>query len=266
MALCFRPRVNTHSLFVPRVECARRKQIGGFNINASNNPTISNQHTPPTIPSFGNNQNARGGVVTNPYSKQAIRDPSSNAPRNAQSNNSGNDIPSGKEGNNVLPYASNMMTHGITPEFHQGQQRNREINTQHHHHHHPHRHGGYVRNQRQFGTSVGVSIDSGVMDAPRTTSLSSTTPLSYPPSSTKYMANTTEDSLSDASSASSDEDILSFNIFGKKWTYYFSFVQAHTMLLCIHSYIHASVVIYLVHRNIISQWEFRLPLLSIASQ
>ncbi|KAL3761866.1 hypothetical protein ACHAWU_009031 [Discostella pseudostelligera] len=197
-------------------ECARRKQIGGFNINASNNPTISNQHTPPTIPSFGNNQNARGGVVTNPYSKQAIRDPSSNAPRNAQSNNSGNDIPSGKEGNNVLPYASNMMTHGITPEFHQGQQRNREINTQHHHHHHPHRHGGYVRNQRQFGTSVGVSIDSGVMDAPRTTSLSSTTPLSYPPSSTKYMANTTEDSLSDASSASSDEDILSFNIFGKK--------------------------------------------------
>ena len=95
---------------------------------------------------------------------------------------------------------------GITPEFRQGQ-RNRET-TQYPHH------GGYVRNQRQFGTSVGVSLDSGVMDEPRT---SAATSYSQHQSSTeRYLANNTEDGLSDVSSTSSDEDILSFNIFGKK--------------------------------------------------
>ena len=163
------------------LECTRKK-------NALNNTSPTNE------PSSKHQESSRVGVVTNPYNKQANRKtPTSNA---TQTQNGDNNMQSGEGRNIVLPYASSI-SHGITPEFHQGR-RNNERTTQQHHPHH----GGYVRNQRQFGTSVGISIDSGAI---------------YKSSSSiKYTMANTDDSESDVSSASSDEDILSFNIFGKK--------------------------------------------------
>ncbi len=173
---------------VPRLECTKKK-------NALNNTTLLNiHHTPTTEPSSGHKQSSRGGVVPNPYNKQANRKtPTLNAP---QTQNGDKNMQSGEGGDVVIPYAS-VISHGITPEIHQGR-RSSERTTQQQQPHH----GGYVRNQRQFGTSVGISIDSGAMNESS--------------SSTKYATANTDDSESDVSSASSDEDILSFNIFGKK--------------------------------------------------
>jgi hypothetical protein len=199
------------------IECNRKKQARYSNTNA--NTSFNNLHTPPNLPSSGHQQY----VVTNPYNKQTNnnnnRIPTSNAAtaRNAPTPQN-NVMQTRKEGNIVLPHASsNNRMHGITPEFRQGQ-RNRELTSQQHHNH-PHHHGGYVRNQRQFGTSVGISIDTDLMEDPRTTTsmkLSTSTPVLPPPSRKHNMANNTEDSSSDGSSDCSDEDILSFNIFGKK--------------------------------------------------
>lgn len=78
---------------------------------------------------------------------------------------------------------------------------------------HPHR-GGHVRNQRQFGTSVGVSLGVGMTDDGMTDELrecfSSTI-------TTSNKSTKADDDMSDVSTASSDdEELLSFNIFGKK--------------------------------------------------
>lgn len=211
--------------FVLHIECNRKKQARYSNVSANtsnSNASFNNLHTPPTLHSSGHQQYARGGVVTNPYNKQTSnnnRISTSNAatPRNAPTQN--DVMQTRKEGNIVPPHASsNNRMHGITPEFHQGQ-RNRELTSQQQHQH-PHHHGGYARNQRQFGTSVGISIDPDVKENSRTTTsmmLSTSTPVLPPPSRKHNMANNTEDSSSsDGSSDSSDEDILSFNIFGKK--------------------------------------------------
>jgi len=104
---------------------------------------------------------------------------------------------------NAPPYASDMLN-GATPEFGQGQQRNRQQSTQH-----PHR-GRHVRNQRQFGTSVEVSLDSGMTDELRDCMAAFST-------DARKEKGRADDDVSDVSSSSSDdEELLSFSMFGNK--------------------------------------------------
>ena len=229
-------------------ECHRKKQNRQASVN--NNGSYSNNFNPPhetSKSSSANNnpynqyrtpqttgtvssssggyqqQGSRGGGgVTNPYNKAGGRNSnpyvsnnnsraSINANNRRQSGQQNNHV--AKNGklagkNNAPQYASDML-HGITPEYGSQQQRDRE-GTQH-----PHR-GRNIRNQRQFGTSVGVSIgDTGEDESMSDELKECMAAFSNPASSTK---NTREDDdISDVSSDSSDdEDLLSFNIFGKK--------------------------------------------------
>mmetsp|Transcript_2829 Transcript_2829/g.6286 ORF Transcript_2829/g.6286 Transcript_2829/m.6286 type:complete len:96 (+) Transcript_2829:460-747(+) len=95
------------------------------------------------------------------------------------------------------------MIHGATPEF-SNAQRNGQSQ------HHPHR-GRNVRSQRQFGTTIGVSLDSeGMTDELQEFSKS------FSSDATKKSGSAGGD-LSDISSSSSDdEDLFSFSVFGKK--------------------------------------------------
>jgi len=103
----------------------------------------------------------------------------------------------------------------VTPESsQQGQQRNRQPQQQQQQsiQKYTNRGGRHVRNQRQFGTSVGVSLESGMTDE-----LQECMAAFSNPKSAKKGSGSADDRLSDISSDSSDdEELLSFNIFGKK--------------------------------------------------
>lgn len=98
------------------------------------------------------------------------------------------------------------MLSGSAPEYGHAPRGSRDA-TQH-----PHR-GGRVRDQRQFGTSVGVSLDSGMTDELRNCMAAFS---SEPKTSSSGKARDDDDGISDVSSTSSDEEILSFTFFGNK--------------------------------------------------
>ena len=195
--------------------------------SANNNP-YNQYRTPQTTGTVSSSsggyqqQGSRGGGgVTNPYNKAGgrnsnpyVSNDNSRASINAKNRQSGqqrnNNNKNAPRGNNNAPQYASDMLHGITPEYGSQQQRDREV-TQH-----PHR-GRNIRNQRQFGTSVGVSIgDTGDEDETMSDELKECmAAFSNPASSTKN-TRADGDDISDVSSESSDEDILSFDIFGKK--------------------------------------------------
>lgn len=216
-------------------ECHKRKQRRRDSANSHNNASYSNNFNPPPEESRpGNNpynnrtpqtssssgyqqqQRSRGGAVTNPYTnpyKQTSRphsapnqreDPPRNAPNNNQRGQNGR--------TNTQPMYASDMLRGSIPECGQGQ-RNRQAAQ------HPHR-GGRVRNQRQFGTTVGVSLGSGsgMTDELEECMAAFSKPESSSAKKKRDSGKTFEDDIiSDVSSTSSDEDILSFNLgFGNK--------------------------------------------------
>lgn len=196
--------------FANRVECNRRKQLRDSNDGAlrgvlpRNNHSYhppgasmssSNHHTPKAWSSFGYQQR----IVSNPY-KQVSR-AQSNAPPNVQSNDQrGTKCDAQNDAAHVaLPYASDMMK-GVTTHSRQGPLNREAIQ-------HPHR-GGSVRNQRQFGTSMSIG-SGGTAFAPGFTQADASSSNNNPGTDRD------NDAASDVSSASSDEDLLSFNVFGK---------------------------------------------------
>ena len=165
----------------------------------------SNHHTPQARSSFGYQQR----IVSNPY-KQVSRAPS-NAPPNVQSNDQrGTKSDAQNDAAHVaLPYASDMMK-GMTSHSRQGHLNREAIQ-------HPHR-GGSVRNQRQFGTSMSI-VSGGATDELRhcmTAFAPGFTQADASSSNNNPGTDRDDDAASDVSSASSDEDLLSFDVFGKK--------------------------------------------------
>lgn len=165
----------------------------------------SNHHTPQARSSFGYQQR----IVSNPY-KQVSRAPS-NAPPNVQSNDQrGTKSDAQNDAAHVaLPYASDMMK-GMTSHSRQGHLNREAIQ-------HPHR-GGSVRNQRQFGTSMSI-VSGGTTDELRqcmTAFAPGFTQADASSSNNNPGTDRDDDAASDVSSASSDEDLLSFDVFGKK--------------------------------------------------
>lgn len=181
--------------------------------STANNP-YNQYRTPQTSSGYQQQQQQRsgGGVVTNPYSKQASNrnnnnnnDPyssSTRANKNMRRQNEGGRM------NTAPPYASDMLR-GITPPEYEGavQQRGDQ---------HLHR-SRNVRNQRQFGTSVNIGSSLG-----SSSGMTNELPECMAAFSKQSSSKTTtkdDDDISDvslSSSESSDEEILSFNIFGKK--------------------------------------------------
>jgi len=163
----------------------------------------NNHHTPQARSSFGYQQR----VVSNPY-KQVSRAPN-NGPPNVPSNDqrgTKSDVQN-DAAYEALPYASDMMK-GVTSHSRQVHPNREAIQ-------HPHR-GGRVRNQRQFGTSMSIG-SGGTTDelhqcmtafAPGFTQADASSSNNNPG------ANFEDDAASDVSSASSDEDLLSFDVFG----------------------------------------------------
>jgi hypothetical protein len=119
--------------------------------------------------------------------------------------------------NETLPYASDMMR-GMASDSRQDHPDREAVQ-------HPHR-GGRVRNQRQFGTSIGVSLGSvGMTDELRRCMTAFAPGFMQPDSeSSKDNQGTNnqgtdrdDNTLSDISSTSSDDEgLLSYNVFGKK--------------------------------------------------
>lgn len=219
-------------------ECHRKKQAHLSSRNNNNNGSYSNNFNPPHEASRSANNpynqqyrtpnqtstsypQRRREVVTNPYNKQAAgtninpyasgntrssQNVSGSNQRGQKNNNKRHNGGPGRTNRNVpIPFASDVLHNAeITPEFGGQGQRGRE-DTQH-----PHR-GPNVRNQRQFGTSISLGSGLGMTDE-----LQVQAAFSSNPASSSTAKDNTDDDISDVSSTSSDEDILEFNIFGKK--------------------------------------------------
>lgn len=169
-------------------------------------------------PSYGYQQR----VVTNPY-KQANEAPKyapSHVPNNVQrgQNNLGKNNDAWKMATNeTLPYASDVMR-GMASDSRQDRP-DREAAQ------YPHR-GGRVRDQRQFGTSIGVSLGSADMTDELRRCMTAFAPGFTQPDAkcskdnqgTNNQSMDREDNaVSDISSTSSDDEgLLSYNVFGKK--------------------------------------------------
>ena len=152
-------------------------------------------------------------MVTNPYNQP------NRATNNTYNNRANNGTNNNQRSNYRMTYASDMLqqqeSQGITPSTSQGGQRNNNSTGNRGETQHPHR--GRVRNQRQFGTSVGISLDDGMTDELRACmeAFSSSEPATNKDTSKEKEFDI--DDISDVSSASSDgDDILELNIFGKK--------------------------------------------------
>eukprot|EP00585_Thalassiosira_rotula_P010842 CAMPEP_0196138248 /NCGR_PEP_ID=MMETSP0910-20130528/5952_1 /TAXON_ID=49265 /ORGANISM="Thalassiosira rotula, Strain GSO102" /LENGTH=530 /DNA_ID=CAMNT_0041398827 /DNA_START=481 /DNA_END=2073 /DNA_ORIENTATION=+ len=169
-----------------------------YNPYSNNN---QNNHRTPRPPKSSGQRQRPGGAVTNPYNKAGRTLSAPDPPRNSSNSNS-KQYGHNDRVNNAPMYASDMI-HGATPEF-SNAQRNGQSQ------HHPHR-GRNVRSQRQFGTTIGVSLDSeGMTDELQEFSKS------FSSDATKKSGSAGGD-LSDISSSSSDdEDLFSFSVFGKK--------------------------------------------------
>jgi hypothetical protein len=144
-------------------------------------------------------------VVSNPY-KQVSRAPNNDPPDVPSNDRRGTKSDVRNDAANVaLPYASDMMN-GMMSHPRQGHPNREAIQ-------HPHR-GGRVRSQRQFGTSMSIG-SGGTTDELRRCMTAFTLP-DASSSNNKAGTDHGDDAGSDISSSSSDEDLLSFDVFGKK--------------------------------------------------
>ena len=235
------------------LECNKRKQIREANVNAnatytggafsnnfnpppdesrarnnSNNPYNNNPYRTPqnATASTGYQQQQRPrGNVTNPYnnpyktSRKAPTPPRANEwnnTRRAEQNSSANSQPR---------YASDMLGgYGVTPES--GMQGQRNVHQQQQARTQQQPRGRNTRNQRQFGTSVGVSHGSssndGMTDELRecmeafSGDAQGTRSSSAATATARTSGGVGDDDVSDVSSTSSDEGILEFEFFGSK--------------------------------------------------
>ena len=232
------------------LECTRRKQSRNASYSSQFNPPPEesvpdcnySEYTTPSCNSSsrthapnsntmrgsiqaGYNQPTNGraygnsnGVVSNPYKNNRAQNTynrqSFKPPADASNGNYGmQNATAGKPHRHQ--YASEMLNK-ISPEY--TQEEGKKYATQH-----PHR-GGHVRTQRQFGTAVSLSsnstsrgTDNGLGDVVSTTSAN----VQYAESASRHVAKgmsatASADDFSDTSSSSSDDDIISFAIFGNK--------------------------------------------------
>jgi hypothetical protein len=166
----------------------------------------NNHHTPQAQSSSGYQRR----VVSNPY-KQVSR-AQNNEPPNVPSNDqrgSKSDVRNDAAYDVAPPYASDIMK-GMTSHSRQDHPNREAIQ-------HPHR-GGRVRNQRQFGTSMSIG-SGGTTDELRrcmTAFAPGFTQADASSSNNNPGTDHDDDAASDVSSTSSDEDLLSLNVFGKK--------------------------------------------------
>jgi len=132
----------------------------------------------------------------NPYAKRTPTPSAPTPPRNAP-NNRQQEQNARANNNNAPRYASDLL-YGATSSNQQ-----RQHSTQY-----PHR-SRSVRSQRQFGTSIGVSLDDGMTDELRECMAAFTN------DATKGAGK--DNNASDISSESSDdEELFSFDVFGNK--------------------------------------------------
>ena len=191
---------------VDALECNRRKQDRNSNAAGMPRSYSTNFHTPIQQSTSSSSSGYQPRAVTNPYSKSSTNVSSNN---NTSNNNQrgGTNSNDDSSANVALPYASDMMMQGMGTTY----GTDRETSSQH-----PHR-GGRVRNQRQFGTSIGVSSSlvgssaGGMMTDDLRRCMTAFTPGFSQPSS-----NNPVNDVSDSSTSSDDDALLSFDIFQKK--------------------------------------------------
>jgi len=198
---------------VDAIECNRRKQDRNSNAAGVPRSYSTNFHTPIQQSTSSSSSGYQPRAVTNPYSKSSTNVSSNN---NTSNNNQRGGTKSNEDNaaNLALPYASDMMMQGMGTTY----VTDRETSSSQH----PHR-GGRVRNQRQFGTSIGVSSSlvglsgGGMMTDDLCRCMTAFTPgFSQPPSGSLNACNTDNDGSDNSSTSSDDDALLSFDIFQKK--------------------------------------------------
>lgn len=198
---------------VDAIECNRRKQDRNSNAAGVPRSYSTNFHTPIQQSTSSSSSGYQPRAVTNPYSKSSTNVSSNN---NTSNNNQRGGTKSNEDNaaNLALPYASDMMMQGMGTTY----VTDRETSSSQH----PHR-GGRVRNQRQFGTSIGVSSSlvglsgGGMMTDDLRRCMTAFTPgFSQPPSGSLNACNTDNDGSDNSSTSSDDDALLSFDIFQKK--------------------------------------------------
>jgi hypothetical protein len=171
----------------------------------SNNFNPAPQESSVPNPYRRNSQTANNVPVSNPYNRAIT--PNANAPTNSTVNNPYRPRNGGNGGvSSSHRYASDLMNE-VTPHQYGNNRSAQHKNT--HQRSNQHQQGGSraSRHNRQFGTNVGVSMDSEMTDELRECMAAF---------STDNNNNNNSDDLSVSSNSSSDDEILSFNIFGKK--------------------------------------------------
>ena len=186
-------------------EFQRRKQISQTNAQAShsNNLISSSRDTNISNPYRRMPQITNNVPISNPY-KRSI---TPNVPHNHTNNNSQQPRSANRGCSSHHRYASDLLNE-VTPRqqgnnTHPSQSNNTRLRSN------QRQKGGSrtSRHNRQFGTNVGVSVDSEMTDELRECMAAF---------ATDGMDRNVPDDLSVSSSSSSDDEILSFNIFGKK--------------------------------------------------
>ena len=168
---------------------------------APNNGSYSNNFNPPDrnnyTPLHNSSSNHRcnsSGNVSNPYKSKP------NNPYSRPNQSGGSNSSSGQYASEILRNSSKNAhdsTQQIQPlgtSSHAGQTQNRTW--------------GSARNQRQFGTAVDISVDYSSSTSPKFSAKTNRVSLGTP-------ASKNANDESSVSSASSDDDIISFDIFGK---------------------------------------------------
>jgi hypothetical protein len=190
---------------IDAIECNRRKQNHDSNAAGVSRSYNTNFHTPiQQNTSSASSSGYQPRAVTNPYSKSSSNVTSNKCGTNTEIRNDDSTA------NVALPYASDMMMQGLGTTY----VTDRETSSSQH----PHR-GGRVRNQRQFGTSIGVSSSfvgpsaGGMMTDDLRRCMTAFTPGFTQPLNT---SNTDNDGSDNSSTSSDDDALLSFDIFQKK--------------------------------------------------
>eukprot|EP00986_Skeletonema_menzelii_P011247 scaffold5744_cov187-Skeletonema_menzelii.AAC.2 len=179
-------------------ECQRRKQIRSANVQASysNNFNPAPQESSISNPYRRNSQTTSSVPVSNPYNRAITPNATSN---NSTTNNHYRSRNGNGGASSSHRYASDLMNE-VTPHPY-----GNNYSTQRNKAHQQQVQGGsrVSRHNRQFGTNIGVSTDSEMTDELRECMAA-------------FSTDNNSDDLSVSSNSSSDDEILSFNIFGKK--------------------------------------------------
>lgn len=204
--------IHSHTNILDRLitECQRRKQLRRTNVQAS----YSNNFNPAPQESATSSSNPyqRNLPVSNPY--KAIT-PTTNTTSNSITNNPYRPRNGNTGASSSHRYAADLMNNNqVTPQQY-GDNRRTQHNqhTQHHttsqrpstnqQYQHQGNRTSYSRRNRQFGTNVGVSAsDSEMTDELRECMAA-------------FNNNNSDDLSVSSNGSSSDDEILSFNIFGK---------------------------------------------------